>query len=254
MRPSPAELLLQSLGITEPEEIDLEAIAYFVNAKVRYRALEGCEARIVGTADAAIITVNAGSSQRRKRFSIAHELGHWHHHRGKCLACRVEEIRGYERSPLSPERVANSFAADLLLPKYLLDPVARKHARLNFSTVRSIADVFNASATATALRLLQIDLAPALLVCHGPKGRKWFARAPSVPDKWFPQDALDADSFAFGIQFGRQPDNPSPRKMGADAWFDRRDAERYEVQEQTIRISAEETLSLVLISDPKMLE
>jgi Zn-dependent peptidase ImmA (M78 family) len=91
---TPAERLLQSLGVTEPNEIDLEAIAHSVNAKVRFRNLEGCEARIVGTTDAAIITIHSGSTSRRKRFSIAHELGHWHHHRGKCLACRLEEMRG----------------------------------------------------------------------------------------------------------------------------------------------------------------
>ena len=42
-----AERLLQELGVTEPGEIDLEAIAYHVNARVRYRPLDGCEARIV---------------------------------------------------------------------------------------------------------------------------------------------------------------------------------------------------------------
>lgn len=83
---SPAERLLQQLGVTEPDEIDLEAIAYYVNARVRYRPLDGCEARIIGKGDQAIITVNTNSGYRRKRFSIAHELGHWHHHRGKSLS------------------------------------------------------------------------------------------------------------------------------------------------------------------------
>jgi hypothetical protein len=45
-----------------------------------------------------------------------------------------------------------------------------------------------------------------------------------------------------------------PRKIGADAWFDRRDADRFEVYEQTIRTGPDETLTLVVISDPKMLE
>lgn len=45
---SPAEQLLQDLGVTEPKEIDLEAIAFHVNARIRYRPLDGCEACIVG--------------------------------------------------------------------------------------------------------------------------------------------------------------------------------------------------------------
>ena len=79
---SAAEELLQDLGVTEPDEIDLEAIAFYAGARVRYRALDGCEARIVGTNDQAIISVGLHSPRRRQRFSIAHELGHWHHHRG----------------------------------------------------------------------------------------------------------------------------------------------------------------------------
>ena len=60
--------------------------------------------------------------------------------------------------------------------------------------------------------------------------------------------------YAFGIQFGGNSDDPMPRKIGADAWFDRWDAERFEVHEQTMRTGSEETLTLVLVSDPQMLE
>jgi hypothetical protein len=247
-----AERLLQELGVTEPDEIDLEAIAYYVNAHVRYRRLDGCEARIVGNGDKAIITVNANSALRRKRFSIAHELGHWHHHRGRCLACRAEEYR--PRDALSPERLADGYAADLLMPYYLFRPLARQQGKLTFKAVSALADIFNTSKPATAIRLVESDCWPAVLVCHGPNGRKWFTRAPSVPQKWFPQDSLDADSYAFGIQFGGKPDDPIPRKIGADAWFDSWDAERFEIHEQTMRTSPAETLTLLVISDSKMLE
>jgi Zn-dependent peptidase ImmA (M78 family) len=90
-RLTPAERLLQELGITEPSEIDLEAIAFHLGARVRYRKLEGCEARIIGRNDAAIITIGKDCSDRRKRFSLAHEIGHWTHHKGQTLVCRIEE-------------------------------------------------------------------------------------------------------------------------------------------------------------------
>ncbi|MEN2989346.1 ImmA/IrrE family metallo-endopeptidase [Tistrella sp. BH-R2-4] len=247
-----AERLLQELGITEPDEIDLDAIAFHVGARVRYRPLEGCEARIIGAGDQAIITVKVDSHPRRKRFSIAHELGHWHHHRGQCLVCRAEEMR--PGGALSPERVADGFAAHLLMPAYLFKPLARQHGRLTFKAVNALAEAFRTSQTATAIRLVESDHAPALLICHGAKGRKWFTRAPSVPQRWFPQEALDADSFAFGVLFGSKPDDPMPRKIGADAWFDRRDAERFEVHEQTRRTGTDEVLTLILVSDPDMLE
>lgn len=249
---SPAERLLQELGVTDPKEIDLEAIAFHTNARIRFRALEGCEARIVGNEREAIITVNSSSSARRQRFSIAHELGHWHHDRGKCLACRLEEYRPSETR--SPERIADSYAADLLMPYYLFRPLAREAGKPSFKTVSVLAEAFKTSKVATAIRLVESNQSPAILVCHGSNGRKWFTRAQSVPRKWFPQDALHSDSYAFGIQFGQNSDDAAPHKIGADAWFDRRDAERFELFEQTIRMSPQETLTLLQISDSKMLE
>lgn len=246
-----AERLLQDLGVSEPGEIDLEAIAYHLDVMVQFKPLDGCEARIVGAGDRAIITVNDRSGWRRKRFSIAHELGHWHHHKGKRLVCRADEYR--PRDVTSPERVADGYAADLLLPHYLFKPLALQQKRLTFKSIGELADAFSASVTATAIRLVEADLFPALVVCHGPNGRKWFARAPMLPRKWFPQAILDVDSVAFDVQFGSKQGTAYPSKIGADAWFDRSDANRYEVLEQTLRSGSDETISLIIITDERMM-
>ena len=111
-----AERLLQELGITEPEEIDLEAIAWHVGAKIKRRKLDGCEARIVGAGDKAIITVNSTSAFVRQQFSIGHEIGHWHYHSGKSLVCRSDEIGGHHAGGAILERQADKFASNLLLP------------------------------------------------------------------------------------------------------------------------------------------
>lgn len=121
---SRAERLLKSLGVEHPEEIDLEAIAWHLGVlSVKVRTLDGCEARIVGRGNHAIISVDPRAIPRRRRFSIAHELGHWVFHRGKTRICRPEDIQ--ERSNgAAIEQEANRFAADLLLPRYLLQPMA----------------------------------------------------------------------------------------------------------------------------------
>jgi hypothetical protein len=249
---TPAERLLQELGITEPEEIDLEALAFYLGARVHFRKLDGCEARIIGRNDAAVITIGEDCSHRRKRFSLAHEIVHWTHHKGQTLVCRVEESRPQER--ISPERIANNYAADLLMPRYLFAPIARSYSKLNFKTIDDIAGIFHTSRSATAIRLVEGSHSPAVLVCHGSAGRKWFARGADVPSRWFPKNDLDADSFAFGVLHAGKPDDTMPRKIGADAWFDRWDAEKYIVHEQTIRTATDEVLTLILITEPDMLE
>jgi hypothetical protein len=155
---------------------------------------------------------------------------------------------------MSPERIANYFAADLLMPRYLFAPTARSYPKLNFKTVEDVAGIFHTSRPATAIRLVEGGHSPALLVCHGSAGRKWFTRGADVPSRWFPRNELDADSFAFGVLHAGRPDDPMPRKIGADAWFDRWEAEKYEIQEQTIRTGTDEMLTLILITDPDMLE
>jgi IrrE N-terminal-like domain len=248
---TPAETLLQELGVTDPEEIDVEAIAFFAGARIRYRHLHGCEAHIVGRDGRAVITIKDDSSYRRKRFSIAHELGHWRHHRGKTLVCRVDDYRPRDR--LSPEKVADNYAADLLMPRYLFQPCARALQRLTFDGIKTLSDTFKTSMTATAIRLIDLDHVSGFIICHDANGRKWFARAPSVPRRWFPREDLDPESFAFGVQFGARPDVPSPRKIGADAWFSRADAARFNIREQTIRVR-DETLTLLLLDDEQMLD
>ena len=247
-----AERLLQELGITEPQEIDLEAIAYHVGARIRYRSLDGCEARIVGYGDTAIIAVSAKSPLRRARFSISHELGHWEHHRGQKLACRVEDY--HPRDKASPERLADAYAADLLMPHYLFQPLAREQGKLTFKAVNALADTFNTSLTATAIRLVESDHSPALLIRHGMRGRRWFTRAPSLAEHWFPKSELDTASSAFELVYGTRQDDPLPRKVRADAWFDCREARGYDIHEQTMRVGDDEVLTLLLLSDPRMLQ
>ena len=109
-------MLLAELGITEPQEIDIEAIAQYCGATIVYERLEGSEARILGNGDRAIITVNSGSPLGRKRFSAGHELGHWMRDRGKVGFACSEEIMVSEWGSINTERSANEYAAELLLP------------------------------------------------------------------------------------------------------------------------------------------
>lgn len=240
-----AEHLLQELGITEPEEIDLEAIAWYVGAKIKRRPLDGCEARIVGAGNNAIITVNSSSAFVRQQFSIGHEIGHWHYHRGRSLVCRSDEIGGRNTGCATLEREADKFASHLLLPNYILSPYLSQFKQLNFDTIRKTAKAFNTSIPATAISLVERGRWTAVLVCYGQTGRKWFLRNSRVSDIWFLNNELHHESNAFGILYGKEPDQNHPKKIGANIWFNKRDAHLYELQEQSIRTQEGDVLSLL---------
>lgn len=61
-------------------------------------------------------------------------------------------------------------------------------------------------------------------------------------------------SFSIAEEKAAASRDAHPRKIGADAWFDRTEAANYDVHEQTIRTAESEVLTLVLISDFDMLE
>ncbi len=248
---NPAEKLLRSLGIEDPKEIDLEAIAWHTGALVKRRPLDGCEAMIVGKKRRAIISVNSRSIITRQRFSIAHEIGHWHHHRGQLLYCSGRDFSS-PNSPMNPEKQADDFASDLILPNYLFMPAARKLKRLNVKTVRELADIFGASLTATLIKLVMSDYFPIMLVCHTRSGRKWLCRPPSLQSFWFPKEDLDPESHAFDLLFSGGREDVIPRKIGGDAWFSFRGAERYEVQEQSFSLPGNEILTMLILPDSAM--
>ena len=246
-----AERLLQELGITTPSEIDLEAIAYYLGARVRYSRLHGCEARIIGAGNKAIINVNSRSSRQRQRFSIAHEIGHWQLHRGRRLACRVEEMERQAKNAGSPERAADNYAADLLMPNYLFKPYVHEFSTLSFSVVDKVANEFDCSYTAAAIRIIESDEIPGFVICHGALGRRWFTRSPSIPKRWFPREDLDRRSHAFNVLYAGNPSSKTPYRISADAWFDVPGSSEFKILEQTMPANGE-AITLLGIIDPKM--
>lgn len=176
---SAAERILQDLGVEQPEEIDLEAIAWRLGALVKLRPLDGCEAMIVGDSRKAVISVNSHSIPSRQRFSIGHELGHWHLHKGRMLFCSGREIDRPVTGLPGPEQQADSFASDLILPNYLFRPAAKSiQRRLNLKEARDLAELFKASLSATLSKLVALDRFPIMIVRHGQAGRTWFSRSP----------------------------------------------------------------------------
>ena len=66
------------------------------------------------------VLVNLAEPPRRRRFTLAHELGHWvcqaQNGLGSARYCRAEEI-GLDGRAKALEREANVFAAELLMPE-----------------------------------------------------------------------------------------------------------------------------------------
>lgn len=102
------------------------------------------------------ILVNAALREEgRKRFTIAHEIGHFIIHRERQISCLPSDIARWEDGRANPERQADSFASELLLPSAeVLKQVGAEWP--SFQLVISLADFFGASMTATARKYCEI--------------------------------------------------------------------------------------------------
>jgi Zn-dependent peptidase ImmA (M78 family) len=248
--PTAAERILQSLGVVHPQDIDLESIAWTQGAIVNYRPLESCEARIIGSSRKAVISVNSRSPERRRRFSLAHELGHWHHHRGRILFCDTRDIGNFAGSAISPERQADSFASDLILPNFLLAPRLQKIKRPTLAAARELSDEFCASLTATLLKMTLSNIFPMAIACYNKTlRRRWFEKAGMIQPWWLPAQMLDPQTFAAEMLVNGTAEHNFPRKMPADAWFDFKGSDRFEVSEQSFLLPDDEVLVVLTLPE-----
>ena len=247
-----AEQLIYDLGITTPSDIDLDAIALIFGVRVRYEALTDCEALIVGHGDRAVATINSQSISERQRFSLGHELGHWTYHKGRMLYCMQNDIEGNVDRAHEFERVADNFASSLLMPSFLFKSALVTHRNVSWKVVRGLAKDFGSSLLATALRIVDLNVVPAVFVYVEQGRRIWFKRAKDIDPSWFPKDSPDPGSYAFDLSFDPTKTPAGSRKVGAEAWFDHRRAERFELIEDSVRVAGA-VYSLLLLEDEAFL-
>lgn len=249
----PAEQLLTDLGISDPSDIELEAIAHCVGVEVRYRPLVNCEAQIIGFKNNAVVYVSPKTSPYRRRFSTGHELGHWHHHRGQSFVCRSEDIgKPLDDKSKDAERMADAYAGDLILPPFMVGPRLERLGEINLDGICEVAKLFSASVTATAIRTMRMSRQPVILVAHNLFGRTW--QWPSITaGRIRIRDDIDPRSSAFVSTLTGQRVGPA-KKEQAHYWFDRRHIDQFDVRVQSMRTAEGEMLTLLRILDERMVE
>lgn len=128
--------------------------------KVRLHSIEACLQCDLHKSEGQIV-VNAGSSLRRQRFSIGHELGHFLNEAHEPFGpggfdCTRQDMVSPRREGrhLRQEREANTFAIEVLTPRRLLEQHLAPAADLEHAL--SIADRFEISRAAAVRRYVDL--------------------------------------------------------------------------------------------------
>jgi transcriptional regulator with XRE-family HTH domain len=154
-----ANQLIEWAGITRPP-IDVAWLAAQCGALVIHRPLpDALSGLVFAVGSGAVIGINRSHSANRQRFSLAHELGHFllsHHERegaagaGFHLDVTDTTPPGYD---WRQERAANDFAADLLMPRRLIQDEYARHA-----SPSRLSKIFEVSEIAMGYRLVDLGL------------------------------------------------------------------------------------------------
>lgn len=136
-------------------------------AKVMGEALDGFEGMLVPNPTRSrwmILYNSAVASEGRKRFTVAHEFGHYllHRHQQDEFACGAGDIESGDTAK-DIEKEADDFASTLLMP---LDDLRRQvdGHDVTFDLLSHCAERYSVSLTAAALRWLEIAPHRAVLI------------------------------------------------------------------------------------------
>ncbi len=156
-------------------------------------------------------------------------------------------IKAWSKS--NPETRANRYASDLLMPEVMFKKSAETIRRVDFNSVRTLAQIFKMSLTASAIRLVERGPLPAMLICSSPTEIEWTAKGSETKRLW-PQRPTSG-TYAHDILAGG--DREASGDVAASAWFDHPLAERYQVHEHSVRGFGDLVLSLLWWRNETML-
>lgn len=235
-------------SLTKPEDIILENIAMARGVFVIEGPLYGAEARLVRKGNQGIIRVKEDIPEvGRKRFAIAHELGHWELHKDISSDVYSETtMKGY--GPNKIEIEANIFAAELLMPSKLFRPRCEAIVP-KLQSIKRLADDFKTSLTSAAVRFVdETEHSCAVVFSDGGKVT-WWRRSHSCEEIWFERrQDIKEGSLAWDCLHGMDAPQDGQR-VPAEAWL--HDPENYaidKVLEQSILLGGYSViLSLIWI-------
>jgi hypothetical protein len=196
------------------------------------------------------ILLAPGQIRGRQRFSIAHELGHFHlpwHQARPDGWCGEDAMAARADSPQHLEWEANDFAAELLMPWRLFSRDAgRVDPSIAAITELASPDNYDVSVTAAALRFVEVTAEDCALVCSKDGTIEWAARSRTFPYRipW-KGDRLPRGSIGKATGQGECSDG-SAELVDPYVWLEKVQHHRVEVRESAHPIpSQSQVLSLI---------
>ncbi len=253
-----AHSVLKQIPDLKPR-IPVREIAFAVGIyEIREEPLVGIEGGLIAPDDKSegAILVNLDRPEKRKRYTIGHELGHylnpWHKPAAqegfRCSPkdMAVEAFRAGDRAA-QMEVEANQFAAELLMPAGLVNGFLRRLSGIDIDHILSMSEDFRVSREAAARRYVALHDDPAAVIFSKDGVIRYIKKHPHFPaiEVWS-RDPLPAISVSARsrLQVGQISDWDA---VDAGVWL--RDPKGRQICEQTLAQRNGFRLTLITLAE-----
>lgn len=175
-----AKRLLNEIGYDEITNLSMKLFVSGLGATLIEEKLNNSDGKIVRGKSKTLIKINSEIKyEKKKRFTIAHEVGHY-------LMHEKTEVHNDNSNTLNwfnnaenqlkkgiQEWEANDFAAELLMPEKIFRFEAQNKV-FSPELLKFLSERFKTSITSTVFRYMQLDLSPIFIVfIHNGKVKYW---------------------------------------------------------------------------------
>jgi len=216
--------MLDCCGLDNIFDIPLELLVAGRGAILRYSELNGADGRIVfGKQGKAIITISSKIEyEGKRRFTIAHELGHFEMH--KNIPPHNDSdftLNNFKNGNLETE--ANQFATELLMPENLFKKECLKQ-KFSPDLLRQLSEKFNSSITSVVFRYLELGNHPIFVFySHNNRVKYWkrtdgeFQKVKEIINLPPPEDSVASEYFNNGTIYRKEE---SAQEIFKTTWFE----------------------------------
>jgi Zn-dependent peptidase ImmA (M78 family) len=159
-----AEELVKTLNAKMPP-VNVEELAIKVGIKEIRKANISVDGILLPARDGFVLTLNENQHPTRQRFTCAHEIAHTFFHPLHCSLRNAEheEATRLKIGSSNLEHLCDIAAKHILMPDQMFRQAALRFG-VSIEAINYLADIFQTSIPATALRFVEVSREPIILI------------------------------------------------------------------------------------------
>lgn len=205
--------------ISDPKDLDLKDILGCEKILYKESKLNSCQGNLIRFNNRGIINISSSITHSyKKRFVLAHELGHWFMHRDKVLfTCTNENMNDWTLNNPIIEIEANAFAGELILPENILK-LYFKTPVPDVAIFREISHTYQISLSALSIKYAKSGIWPVCIFFCTNNAIDWPLPSRRFPYKVFGNKHIPNNSLTEEC-LRKQVKEASTRVIETKKWF-----------------------------------